>query len=56
MANDRKLSEVDHILLLEDKKKIINWYYNGMGLIGGSLSMFIGLPLSRIEELYNVKF
>ena len=46
----------DYIKRLEDMKKIVNGYYSGYGLIGGTLGLFLRLPIERIEELYNVKF
>lgn len=47
---------MDHIKKLQDMQKIVDWYYSGMDQIGGSLGLFLRLPLNRIEELYNVKF
>lgn len=47
---------IDYNRRLEDMKKIIDWYYSGYGQIGGSLGLFLRLPIERIEELYNVKF
>ncbi len=47
---------VDYIKRLEDMKKIANWYISGQEQIGGTLGLFLRMPIERIEELYNVKF
>jgi len=46
---------IDYIELLENRKKIAAWWIDGQFQIGGTLSMFLKLPIERIEELYNVK-
>lgn len=46
----------DHIELLEDMKKIAYWWIDGQFQIGGTLSLFLGCHIERIEELYNIKF
>lgn len=47
---------MDYNKKLDILKQVIHWYIEGQQQIGGSLAMFLSMPYTRIEELYNVKF
>jgi len=47
---------IDYIKKLDDMKKISRWWIDGQNMIGGSLGLFLSMPIERIEEFYNIKF